>query len=103
MQSFLKARPIAGDMSLGRRAVETIEALILERGRMGGRETLASSIDRMRRRLQEGAQDGPAGSPSVKLGEEGFSRSLHHRVPAAAPRAAQSERQRHPEALDPPP
>ncbi len=70
MQSFLKARPVAGDPVLGGRAVETLEALIFEKGSRLGSEVLRGSVDDMRRRLiQEARRDGRR---SVKLGEGGL-------------------------------
>jgi glutamate-ammonia-ligase adenylyltransferase len=70
MQSFLKARPVAGDADLGRRLVETIETLILERGATLGAQSLRRSVDEMRRRLVQEAR--PEDRGSVKLGEGGL-------------------------------
>ncbi len=72
MQSFLKARPIAGDLDLGRRVVETIEAAILERAREIDSRSLAISIAAMGERLQRGPGRAVEGSPSIKLGEGGI-------------------------------
>jgi len=70
MQSFLKARPVAGDLLLGGRAVETLEAMILEKGSSLGVEVLREAVDDMRRRLiQEARRDGRR---NVKLGEGGL-------------------------------
>ncbi len=71
MQSFLKARPVAGDPSLGLRAVEEIEVLILDRARGVSGSQLAVDVDGMRRRLSEA---GPADAerPNVKLGDGGL-------------------------------
>ena len=70
MQSFLKARPVAGDLELGGRAVETLEALILEKGSRLGYDALRGAVDDMRRNLiQEARRDGRR---SVKLGEGGL-------------------------------
>ncbi|MCZ6696790.1 MAG: bifunctional [glutamate--ammonia ligase]-adenylyl-L-tyrosine phosphorylase/[glutamate--ammonia-ligase] adenylyltransferase, partial [Acidobacteria bacterium] len=68
MQSFLKARPVAGDLDLGRQAVEAVERVILERARTMDAREIGESIDAMRRRIQdESAQPG-----GVKLGEGGL-------------------------------
>jgi [glutamine synthetase] adenylyltransferase / [glutamine synthetase]-adenylyl-L-tyrosine phosphorylase len=71
MQSFLKARPVAGDLSLGRRAVEAVEGIILETARSRGRQNLATEVKGMRRRLLAAA---PTHAPhaSAKLGEGGI-------------------------------
>ncbi len=70
MQSFLKARPVAGDLGLGARAVDTLEALILGRGSRLGPDVLRGAVDGMRRRLiQETRGDVHR---SVKLGEGGL-------------------------------
>jgi len=70
MQSFLKARPVAGDRDLGARAVERLEGLILQRIAMEGPEVLRGAIDDMRGRLIREAQRDAR--PSVKLGEGGL-------------------------------
>ncbi len=68
MQSFLKARPVAGDLVLGRRAAEAIETIILERARSMGPSRVSRSVEDMRQRiLNEAAAPG-----SVKLGEGGL-------------------------------
>jgi glutamate-ammonia-ligase adenylyltransferase len=68
MQSFLKARPVAGDLELGARAVDMVERVIQERARGLGPEALAASVEQMRERiLREAAEPG-----SVKLGEGGL-------------------------------
>ncbi len=72
MQSFLKARPVAGDLDLGRRAVATVEATVLERGRAMGPQTIASTIEEMRHRLHDEASRAHGGRPDVKLGEGGL-------------------------------
>jgi len=70
MQSFLKARPAAGDPGLGKRCVDAIQSLILEKGTRLGAETLRQAVDDMRRRLvQEARREGRG---SVKLGEGGL-------------------------------
>ena len=68
MQSFLKARPVAGDPVLGRQAVEAVERVILERARSMGAREIGDSIDAMRRRIQ----DEVAGPGGIKLGEGGL-------------------------------
>ena len=70
MQSFLKARPVAGDGALGARAVERLEALILERCARQGPDALRAAVDDMRRRLIREAQR--EARRSVKLGEGGL-------------------------------
>ena len=70
LQSFLKARPVAGDLVLGGRAVDTLEDLILGKGSRMGPEILREAVDGMRRRLiQEARRDEQR---SVKLGEGGL-------------------------------
>jgi len=68
MQSFLKARSVAGDSALGRRTIESIEALVLERAGGMGRPALAAAVEEMRVRLQKDAGRGP----SIKLGAGGI-------------------------------
>src|SRR5206468_5291917 len=70
MQSFLKARPVAGDRTRGARAVERLEALILERSAGQGPDALRTDVDDMRRRLIREAQR--EARRSVKLGEGGL-------------------------------
>jgi glutamate-ammonia-ligase adenylyltransferase len=67
MQSFLKARPVAGDRALGARAVDMVERVIQERARRLGPEALAAAVEQMRERLLHEAEPG-----SVKLGEGGL-------------------------------
>ncbi len=88
LQSFLKARVVAGDLEFGERAVHTIERLILERARDAGTQTIAGAIEEMRRRLQA-QSSARAKGPSLKLGEGGLldvhflleSLQLRHQVP----------------------
>lgn len=70
MQSFLKARPVAGDRGLAVRALEVVETQILERTAAQGHEVLREAIDDMRRRLIREAQRDVR--RSVKLGEGGL-------------------------------
>lgn len=72
MQSFLKARPVAGDLDLGRRAVQAVEAIILDRARAMGPRAIASAIVEMRHRLHHEASRAHGGRPDVKLGEGGL-------------------------------
>ncbi len=72
MQSFLKARPVAGDRELGRQVVESIESMILERARGIDPRVLATSISSMGERLQRSAGPAPEGLASIKLGEGGI-------------------------------
>jgi len=70
MQSFLKARPVAGDRRLAARAVELIEDVIQERSSAQGAEVLRDAVDEMRRRLiRESQRDVRR---SVKLGAGGL-------------------------------
>jgi glutamate-ammonia-ligase adenylyltransferase len=70
LQSFLKARPVGGDLELGRRGARAIESLLLERARSIGAQQLATDILEMRRRLVEAAEkDGRL--HDVKLGDGG--------------------------------
>jgi len=70
MQSFLKARPVAGDHDLGARTVERLEALILQKSATECPEVLRGAVDDMRGRLIREAQRDAR--PSVKLGEGGL-------------------------------
>lgn len=72
MQSFLKARPAAGDRELGRRAVESIEELILERALEMGAPVLARAVRDMRVRLEESTAGCAEREPSLKLGRGGL-------------------------------
>ncbi len=67
LQSFLKARPVAGDPSLGGELVAGLEAIALERGRELGPDRLAASFNEMRGRLQAGAA-----ADSLKIGPGGI-------------------------------
>ncbi len=70
LQSFLKARQVAGDPALGGRAAQTLETLILERGSRLGDEVLRAAVDGMRHRLiQEAQRDARR---SLKLGAGGL-------------------------------
>jgi glutamate-ammonia-ligase adenylyltransferase len=71
MQSFLKARPIAGDADLGRQAVEQVTAITLEAARARGPAAVAAAIDGMRRRLTSD-RPGPDGGVNVKIGDGGM-------------------------------
>ncbi|OLC55558.1 MAG: hypothetical protein AUH92_01865 [Acidobacteria bacterium 13_1_40CM_4_69_4] len=70
MQSFLKARPVAGDPALGARAAETLETLILEQGAHEGADVLRAAVDGMRQQLIREAQCDAR--RSVKLGAGGL-------------------------------
>ncbi len=70
MQSFLKARPAAGDPVLGARAFLSVETLILQRARELGQTGVATAVEQMRRRLSEPSRSG--GRPSIKLGDGGL-------------------------------
>lgn len=71
LQSFLKARPVGGDLELGRRGCRAIESLVLERAASTGTPRLARDILEMRRRLVETAErDGRM--QDVKLGDGGL-------------------------------
>ena len=72
MQSFLKARPVAGDLDLGRRTVSAIESLVLDRSREMGDRGISAVIAAMRRRLQDAAGRMPGLARSVKLGAGGI-------------------------------
>ncbi|MBI4169495.1 MAG: hypothetical protein HY510_06105 [Acidobacteria bacterium] len=72
MQSFLKARPVAGDTDLGRRAVREIEELVQARCRDLGRRAIAAAVDGMRQRLLEGEARDPDRPASIKLGPGGL-------------------------------
>lgn len=54
LQSFLKARAVAGDMVLGEALVADLEAIAIDRARTLGPERLAARVDAMRARLQAG-------------------------------------------------
>jgi len=69
MQSFLKARPVAGDRALGARAAETVENLILERAERLGAVTLRAAVDDVRQQLLRETQRDAR--HSVKLGAGG--------------------------------
>ena len=70
MQSFLKARPVAGEPALGGRAAQTLETLILECGSHLGTDVLRAAVNDMRQRLvQEAQRDARR---SVKLGAGGL-------------------------------
>ena len=71
MQSFLKARPVAGDTEFGRRTVSGIEQLILERGRTFGSGALAAAVNDMRQRVAGTARE-PNRRPNIKLGDGGL-------------------------------
>jgi [glutamine synthetase] adenylyltransferase / [glutamine synthetase]-adenylyl-L-tyrosine phosphorylase len=71
LQSFLKARPVAGDLQLGERAVEEIESLVLERAASLGWVALARQVDSMRGRLQRGAGGRRGAGGSLKLAAGG--------------------------------
>jgi [glutamine synthetase] adenylyltransferase / [glutamine synthetase]-adenylyl-L-tyrosine phosphorylase len=88
LQSFLKARAVAGDLQFGERVVQSVESHLLERARIAGAQTIAGSIEEMRRRLQAQSRTLAKG-PSLKLGEGGLldvhflveSLQLRHLVP----------------------
>ncbi len=69
MQSFLKARPVAGDRALGARAVDAVQTLILERGRRLGADALRFAVDDVRQELLRVTQRDAR--RSVKLGAGG--------------------------------
>ncbi len=83
MQSFLKARPLAGDSSLGRRTGEELEEIILER---------ASSLDLSEpiRGMKQRLEDRSRGAIDIKQGPGGLSAiqftiqylQLRNRVPS---------------------
>src|SRR5207245_815931 len=70
MQSFLKARPVAGDPALGTRAAQALETLILEHGTRRGADALRPAVDDMRQQLIREAQRDAR--QSVKLGAGGL-------------------------------
>jgi glutamate-ammonia-ligase adenylyltransferase len=72
MQSFLKARPAAGDASLGGRAVRDIEAVILERCRGLGVAAVREAVAAMRRRLLAESAADPGRRDTVKWGRGGI-------------------------------
>ena len=72
MQSFLKARAVAGDLDLGRRAARGVERTVLERGSALPPADLASAVSDMRRRQRE-ARGGPPGARRLKHGPGGLS------------------------------
>ena len=55
MQSFLKARHVAGDPEPGARAIDSVESIVHERARAAGAAALASAVTGMRRRLLQDA------------------------------------------------
>jgi [glutamine synthetase] adenylyltransferase / [glutamine synthetase]-adenylyl-L-tyrosine phosphorylase len=69
LQSFLKARPVAGDRDLGARVVSELEAILLERAARLGPATVGRAVEDMGRRLRAGAAGTRAG---FKLGEGGI-------------------------------
>jgi glutamate-ammonia-ligase adenylyltransferase len=71
MQSFLKARAVAGDASLGARVVRQVERRILERAAALPHADLAQAVRDMRRRLADAAEKG-ASSWSLKHGPGGL-------------------------------
>jgi glutamate-ammonia-ligase adenylyltransferase len=72
MQSFLKARPVAGEGELGGRAARQVEDLILARCRDLGPGAIARAVHGMRRRLIEKEPRDPDRPPSIKLGPGGL-------------------------------
>lgn len=72
MQSFLKARPVAGDLELGRRAARQVEDLILARCRDLGPRAIARAVHGMRQRLLEKESRDPDRPPSIKAGPGGL-------------------------------
>jgi len=71
MQSFLKARPVAGDRALGERVVDDIERLILARAAAIPGTELAATVRDMRDRLASAGRPDP-GSRRPKLGPGGL-------------------------------
>ena len=88
MQSFLKARAVAGDFDLATRAARDVEAVVLARGAALPPADLAEAVRDMRRRQRE-ARGGSAGERRLKHGPGGLSDidfaieflQLRHRVP----------------------
>jgi glutamate-ammonia-ligase adenylyltransferase len=84
MQSYLKARPVAGDLRFGGRLLRRAERMLLDRAR---REPLAAAIRSMRERLREAA---PAGASDFRSGAGGVNTvqftlqylQLRHHVPS---------------------
>ncbi|HXH28741.1 MAG TPA: hypothetical protein VNL37_06830, partial [Candidatus Polarisedimenticolia bacterium] len=72
LQAFLKARPVAGDLELGARAVGEIEAVVLDRAARLGQETIVSEVGAMRSRLQQGTGGRRGGARSLKLAPGGI-------------------------------
>jgi glutamate-ammonia-ligase adenylyltransferase len=72
MQAFLKARPVAGDLELGRRAIAEVESAVLDRAAVMGPAAIASAVDAMRGRLAKEASKQGDQDPDLKLGEGGM-------------------------------
>ncbi|HKY31072.1 MAG TPA: bifunctional [glutamate--ammonia ligase]-adenylyl-L-tyrosine phosphorylase/[glutamate--ammonia-ligase] adenylyltransferase [Candidatus Polarisedimenticolia bacterium] len=68
MQSFLKARPVAGDIALGEQITANLEEAILTRARQ---EDVGRAVGEMRDRLAREAP-GNEGGVDIKLGEGGL-------------------------------
>jgi glutamate-ammonia-ligase adenylyltransferase len=88
LQSFLKARPVAGDRDLAALAAREVEAVVLARGAALPPRDLAEAVRDMRRRQRE-ARGGTPGERRLKHGAGGLSDidfaieflQLRHRVP----------------------
>ena len=95
MQSFLKARPVAGDRDLAARGAREVEAIVLARGAALPPAELAEAVRDMRRRQRE-ARGGTAGERRLKHGAGGIADidfaieflQLRHRVPGPPQREA---------------
>jgi glutamate-ammonia-ligase adenylyltransferase len=70
LQSFLKARVIAGEEGAARSLMESIDALLLARGAGLGRAALLPAVRGMRERLA--AENPPGGDRGLKLGPGGI-------------------------------
>ncbi|HEY3175710.1 MAG TPA: bifunctional [glutamate--ammonia ligase]-adenylyl-L-tyrosine phosphorylase/[glutamate--ammonia-ligase] adenylyltransferase [Candidatus Polarisedimenticolia bacterium] len=89
MQSFLKARPLAGDLTLGSGIVEEVEGLVFERA---SRVDLAREVLEMKARLEHEAAARAGGRTDIKAGPGGLNTiqftiqflQLAHRIPSPA-------------------
>ncbi len=70
MQSFLKARPVAGDLALGRETIHDMEEFILHEA---AEMDLSRAVRDMKSRLEREAESRGAGRTDIKLGPGGLS------------------------------